>query len=185
MSAIASQITNLAILYPTVYSDADQRKHQSSASLAFVWGIYRWPVNSPHKWPVSRKMFPFDDVIMPEPKDNCNLVIHRPFYQHSYSCITISRTEHIRFCSIKAYYRTVLLPCLAKSNQGLAWQNWFDGAITVNAFLFHNINEQFYLTITDLKDILNSLRLSWCLFLLKLISVEYHKPSFDYKAALV
>ena len=49
------------------YSDADQRKHQSSASLAFVWGIDRGPVNSPHKWPVTRKMFPFDDVIMPSP----------------------------------------------------------------------------------------------------------------------
>ena len=46
------------------YSDADQRKHQSSASLAFVWGIHRGPVNFPHKWPVTRKMFPFDDVIM-------------------------------------------------------------------------------------------------------------------------
>ena len=45
--------------------DADQRKHQSSASLAFVQGIHRGPVNSPHKWPVTRKMFPFDDVIMP------------------------------------------------------------------------------------------------------------------------
>ena len=42
----------------------DQRKHQSSASLAFVWGIHRWPENSPHKWPVTMKMFPFDDVIM-------------------------------------------------------------------------------------------------------------------------
>ena len=41
-----------------------RRKHQSSASLAFVWGIHRWPVNSPHKWPVTRKRFPFDDVIM-------------------------------------------------------------------------------------------------------------------------
>ena len=41
-----------------------QRKHQSSASLAFVWGIHRWPVNSPHEWPVTRKMFPFDDVIL-------------------------------------------------------------------------------------------------------------------------
>ena len=46
------------------FSDADQRKHQSSASLAFVWGIHRGSVNSPHKWPVTRKMFPFDDVIM-------------------------------------------------------------------------------------------------------------------------
>ena len=64
MRAMASQITSLAIVYSIVYSDADQRKHQSSASLAFVWGIHRGPVNSPHKWPVTRKMFPFDDVIM-------------------------------------------------------------------------------------------------------------------------
>ena len=64
MGTIASQITSLAIVYSTVYSGADQRKHQSSASLAFVWGIHRGTVNSPHKWPVTQKMFPFDDVIM-------------------------------------------------------------------------------------------------------------------------
>ena len=64
MTTIASQITSLTVVYTTVYSDADQRKHQSSASLAFVWGIHRRPVNSPHKGPVTRKMFPFDDVIM-------------------------------------------------------------------------------------------------------------------------
>ena len=64
MDMIASQISSFTIVYLTVYSDVDQRKHQSSASLAFVWGIHRGPVNSPHKWPVTRKMFPFDDVIM-------------------------------------------------------------------------------------------------------------------------
>ena len=64
MGAIASQITSLIIVYSTVYSDADLRKHQSSASLGFVWGIHRGPVNSPHKWPVMRKMFLFNDVIM-------------------------------------------------------------------------------------------------------------------------
>ena len=64
MSATASHITNLAIVYSTVYPGANQRKHQNSASLAFVRGIHRWPVNSPHKGPVTRKMFPFDDVIM-------------------------------------------------------------------------------------------------------------------------
>ena len=47
MGATASQITSLTIVYSTVYSDADQRKYQSSASLAFVRGIHRWPVNSP------------------------------------------------------------------------------------------------------------------------------------------
>ena len=64
MGSMASQITSLTIVYSAVYSGADQRKHQSSASLAFVRGIHRGPVNSPHKWPVTRKMFPFDDVIM-------------------------------------------------------------------------------------------------------------------------
>ena len=68
MGAIPSQITSLAIVYSTVYSDADQRKHQSSAWLAFVRGIHRGPLNSPHKWPETRKMFPFDDVIMTCPR---------------------------------------------------------------------------------------------------------------------
>ena len=64
MGAIASQITSFTIVCPTVHSDADHRKHQSSASLAFVRRIHRVTVNSPHKWPVTRKIFPFDDVIM-------------------------------------------------------------------------------------------------------------------------
>ena len=64
MGAMASQITSLTIVYAIVHSGADQGKHQSPVSLAFVQGIHRWPVNSPHKWPVTRKVFPFDDVIM-------------------------------------------------------------------------------------------------------------------------
>ena len=64
MGAIASQITSHTIVFSAVYLDTDQRKHESSASLAFARGIHRRPVNSPHKWPVTRKMFPFDDVIM-------------------------------------------------------------------------------------------------------------------------
>ena len=64
MGTMASQITSFTIVYSTVYSDIDQRKHQSSASLTFVRGNHRWPVNSPHKGPVTRKMFPFDNVIL-------------------------------------------------------------------------------------------------------------------------
>ena len=64
MSTMSSQIPSFTIVYSTVYSGADQRTHQSSASLAFVRGIHRWPVNSPHKGPVTRKMFLFDDVII-------------------------------------------------------------------------------------------------------------------------
>ena len=65
MSAMASQITSFTIVYSTVYSGADQRKHQGSTSLAFVWG------NSPvtgefpaYQGPATHEMFPFDDVIM-------------------------------------------------------------------------------------------------------------------------
>ena len=64
MSAMASQITSFTIVNSTFYSSADLRKHQNSASLAFVTGIHRWPGNCPHKGPVTRKIFPFDDVIM-------------------------------------------------------------------------------------------------------------------------
>ena len=86
MGTLASQITSLTIVYTTVYSDADQSKHQSSASLAFVWGIHRGPVNSPHNWPVTRKMSPFDDVIMPHP--------------HPYSPSQASRITSNRFGGI-------------------------------------------------------------------------------------
>ena len=71
MGVIASQITSLTIVYSTVYSDADQRKHQSSASLAFA-----------HKWPVTRKMFPFDDVIM----------------KHFEKCLFVNSLRPIRAC---------------------------------------------------------------------------------------
>ena len=64
MTMLASQITSLTVVCSIVYSGVNQRKHQSSASLAFVREIHRGPVNFPHKWPVTRKMFPFDDVIM-------------------------------------------------------------------------------------------------------------------------
>ena len=57
--AMTSQISSLNRLFKR-----RSKKLQSSASLAFVRGIHRWPVNSSHKWPVTRKMFPFDDVIM-------------------------------------------------------------------------------------------------------------------------
>ena len=88
MDRIASQITSLAIVYSIVYSDADQRKHQSSASLAFVRGIHRGPVNSPLKWPVTRKMFPFDDVIMKQFKTTVT--------QHACLSIYTSTSTHER-----------------------------------------------------------------------------------------
>ena len=64
ISAMVSQLTSVSIVYSAVCSYTDCRKRQSPASLAFVMGIHRSPVISPHKWPVAREKFPFDDVIM-------------------------------------------------------------------------------------------------------------------------
>ena len=83
MGGMTSQITSLAIVYSTVYSGADQRKHQSPASLAFVRGIHRGQVNSPHKWPVTRKLLPFDDVIMQSRWCGGTFVIKHFRYMHS------------------------------------------------------------------------------------------------------
>ena len=107
MGAIASQITSITIVYSTVYSDADQRKHQSSASLAFVWGIHRGPVNSPHKWPVTRKMFPFDDVITwkpsvfagERPSSSYITALFRHFWQSTRR--TKSKTQTITYYQIQ------------------------------------------------------------------------------------
>ena len=72
MGTIASQITSLTIVYSTVYSGTNQRKHQSSALLAFVWGVHREPVNFLRNGPVTRKMVPFDNFIMWNIVDLCH-----------------------------------------------------------------------------------------------------------------
>ena len=66
ISVMVPQTTGILIVYSTVCSGTDQRKHQSSVSLAFVRWIHQWLVNSPHKGPVTRIMFSFDDIIMAE-----------------------------------------------------------------------------------------------------------------------
>ena len=79
MAAMASQITRLTTVYSIVHAGVEQGKHQRSASLAFVLGIHWWPVNSPQKWPVMRKMFPSDNVIM-----------HKCIRQVRHCCIRIA-----------------------------------------------------------------------------------------------
>ena len=74
MSVMASQITSLAIVCSAIYSGTDQRIHQSSASLAFVREIHRSSVNSPHKGPVMRKLFPFDYIIMNNKNNNPQVI---------------------------------------------------------------------------------------------------------------
>ena len=82
MGAMASQITSLTIVYSTVYSATNQRKYQSSVWLAFLEGIHRWPVNSLHKGPVTRKMFSFDDV--------------KSWYRENVFAIVIQKPDHSR-----------------------------------------------------------------------------------------
>ena len=87
------QITSVTIVYSTICSGVDQRKHQSSASLVFVRGIHRWPVNSPHKGPVTPKIFQFDDVIMKS--ERCHVVF---FQCWCVSMLTCKRMGPLR-CS--------------------------------------------------------------------------------------
>ena len=119
MSAMASLITSLMIVYSTAYSDADQRKHQSSVSLAFLRGIHRWPVNSPHKWPLTRKMFPFDDVIM-RPDTYTESYCH---IQLTVICVTLSmfRTECIKVSNMVASFP-----------HGIAYRNFLRQLCNIN-----------------------------------------------------
>ena len=144
MGATASQITSLTIVYSSVCSGADQRKHQSSASLAFVWGIHRWPVNSPHKWPVTWKTFPYNDAIMTA--DNWVMLNSFRISVHCYcnymfsfkKLISKSKAAHLSHFDILKWHvsdtfkgdNTLLITlnciygcCLSISPQSALWQN--------------------------------------------------------------
>ena len=122
MGAMTSQITSLMIVYSTVYSGADQRKHQSSASLAFVRGIHRGPVNSPHKWPVTRKMFPFDDVT---------------------TVVTVIRGYKISICCPTDTLFSLLNTSTSSTLIYLPWTKW--PPFRRRYFHTHFVNEKFYI----------------------------------------
>ena len=107
MSAMAYQITSLMIVYLTVYSGTDQRKYQSSASLAFVRGIHRWPVYSPHKGPVTRNLFPFDDVIMNMRKAIRTFYLRLPYLEMSCSVLTERQDIRITGSPQTAYAKEI------------------------------------------------------------------------------
>ena len=110
MSAMASQITGVSIVYSTVCSCADPRKHHSSASLPFVMGIHRWPVNSPHKGPVARKMFPFDVI-------GCCFPLGHPRIRRSNTLDSISaaaaRSKHVTEITLAGNQLPTLAPLCA------------------------------------------------------------------------
>ena len=111
MSKMASQNTSVLIVYLTVCLGPDQRKHQSSASLAFVRGIHRWPVTSPHKGPVTRKMFPFDDVIMAQRASNTQYRwIHRTKASNA-QIASMSWRYHVWLMSVMASWHARKAQC--------------------------------------------------------------------------
>ena len=95
MGSKASQIASLTIVYSTVYLGADQRKHQSPASLTFVRGIHRWPMKFPHKWSVTRKMLPFDDVIMYLPALSQTMADCFTYHQSSALLALCQKKKHV------------------------------------------------------------------------------------------
>ena len=94
MDAMASQITGVSIVCSTVCWGADNRKHQSSVSLALVGGTHRWPADSPHKGSVTRKMFPFDDAIMHVQYISVHQVVLPYVSQPIFSTVSLDRIQH-------------------------------------------------------------------------------------------
>ena len=106
------------LLIPFI-QDADQRKHQSSVWLAFVRGIHRWPVNSLHKGPITRKMFPFDDIAM----RNLNKIMRSCCQEHAFKDVVcemlliLFRVQYIKLLQTikniwRTFYARLLYECL-------------------------------------------------------------------------
>ena len=114
MDTMASQTASLTTVYSTVYSGIYQRGHQSSASLAFVMEIHRWPVNSPHKGPVTRKRFSFYDIIMISQAPN---FLPLPCWVLPRNIFNTGITQVVKiFHRIKQVYLpwSIVLPCLSR-----------------------------------------------------------------------
>ena len=110
MSPMASQITGVSVVCSIFCSGADKKKHQSSASLAFVRGVHRWPMNSPHKLPVTREMFPFDGVVMAE--GNAMLLSPHAWVNYStwkHRTDDFSVTNRIRWKYLFAYISCLMM----------------------------------------------------------------------------
>ena len=134
MSAMVSRITSPTIVYSTVYSGEDQGKHESSASLPFVRGIRRSLVNSPHKGPVTRKMFPFDDVIMDSQRLKSSLSKFCNIKQHpALKCRHISTLWRywIRRVDIKAIRSFHKISCINSETLHVMGYGSHKGTVTI------------------------------------------------------
>ena len=121
MRAIASQIIGISSVCSTVCSSVDQGKHLSSASLAFARGIHRWSVDSPHKGPVTRKMFPFVDVIMITWSNAYNVCHLDPWGQTSMNFVSNHNNFHSRKCIWKCHLQNEKLTYRCRNSAKNAW----------------------------------------------------------------
>ena len=159
MGAMASQITSLTIVYSTVYSDADQIKHQSSAPLAFVRGIHREPVNSPRKGPVTGEMFPFDDVIMIEITMLRTHVKYTYWRQHQCNAIFSPHAlRRIKTTATKYFYS-----CM---------QNFYISGFACHRSSYHSVSQECRTIHTYGKHINPK---SYVLFKILIFSTSYHQ----------
>ena len=189
MGAIAPQITSLKIVFSTVYSDADQRKHQSSASLAFVRGIHRGPANSPRKWPVTRKMLPFADVIM-------EIAIHGSILWRHGFVSTWSSAPHERRWVHKVHGRYKCTTCMiyvsCRDNYLRSWNMKHCSQIPKvyykisDSFYgrYHNLSKSSGDTIMYVMCWLHLLQEPGCWFNIKMIAYEYRKSHCGDKTIL-
>ena len=162
MCAMASQITILMTAYSTVFfSSADQRKHLNSVSLVFVRGIHRWPVNSPHKWPVTRQMFPFDDVIMQTPR----ITIRVLDMHFKFQAIWPTHTVFVSVYPVMAHFEEESLYIEAWK----ACQHWFVSSFLClfatetfqNVMNWNTLQESLILSIEDRRDNTISTSTNW------------------------
>ena len=101
------------------------KKHESSASLTYVWGLHRWPGNSPHKGPVTRKMFPFDDVIMVMGSSiTVEIDTHRGFWSVIHTMSTQNAIIHQQWVFTNRYTGRQPIP-MSPHKWSLIWLSWY------------------------------------------------------------
>ena len=161
-SAMASQITGVSIVCSVVCSGANQRKHQSSASLTFVREIHWWPVNSLHEGPVTRKMFPFDDVIMlrhekiTTTKPCARSILCHAFYPNHqmalciHTCISLYICISIYPCT---YIQDALTICFCDAYKGYLMRHWIWRTFRAEWHQSSPINPLVRFVISDIRYI--------------------------------
>ena len=120
MSAMASQITGVSMVCSTVCPGAGQKKTSKLRVTGLLGGIHRRPVNSPNKGPVTRKMLPFDDVIVLKAasffqgKEICFC-----YNEDSFTIVDVTNKEHPKMVSKRGYLHSMYTHQVSGDKQSL------------------------------------------------------------------